>query len=167
MIRLRHIFVVLLIFFAHETFSQSYLVLRKQGAKRRFEFFPGDQFIYKMKGIDTFFKDRVADFADSTIILENNILHLTQIDEIDVRNADSNRSDFLRYMEGYLPTIGYGYFAIDFINVAIVEQENYSIDNGVAITSAAMVGTGYGLRLMRRKIFKLYKEKNQAYIVGL
>ena len=120
-----------------------------------------------MKGMDTFFKDRVADFADSTIILENNILHLSQIHEVDVRNADSNRSQFLRYMEGYLPVIGYGYFAIDFVNVAIVDNDPYTIDNGVAIWSAAMVGTGYGLRIMRKKIFKLHKPGREAFIVGL
>ncbi len=165
--KLRYVLIVLTLVFAHEAFSQSYLVLRKQGTMRKFEFFAGDQFIYRMKGQDIFFKDRVADFADSTIILQNNILHLSQLEEVDVRNASSNRSEFLRSMENYLPVVGYGYFAIDFFNVAVVEGEKYTIDNGVAIWSAAMVGTGYGLKFMRKKIFKLHKPRREAFIVGL
>ena len=134
---------------------------------RKYDFFAGDDFVYKMKGMDVFFKDKIADFADSTIILRNNILHLTQIEEVDVRNANSNRSEMLRYIETMAPVVGYGYFALDFVNVAVVENEPYTVDDGVATISAVLVGTGYGLKLMRRKVFKLHKPNREAFIVGL
>ena len=166
--KLRHSFYVLiLLFIGLDLYGQSYLVLRKQGSMRKYEFFAGDEFVYRMKGVDIFFKDRVRDFADSTIILNDNIVHISQVAEIDVRNAPSNRSEFLRYMEGLLPVVGIGYFALDLFNVSVVEGQPYKVDRGVAIGSAAMVASGYGLKLMRKKVFKLYKPRREAFIVGL
>ena len=165
--KIRYILFVLILFlFALEANSQSYLVLRKQGTLRKYEFFPGDEFIYKMNGVDVFFKDQIQDFKDSTIVLKNNLLHITQIAEVDVRNADSNRSKFLTSLEYSLPVIGIGYFGIDFINVAVVEGEPYRVDSGVATWSAAMVATGFGLGIVKRKIFKLHKPGREAFIVG-
>ena len=149
--KIRHLLVLLAILFSSEAFSQSYLILRKQGTIRKYDFFPGDEFIYKMEGVDVFFKDRIVDFADSTIILGNNLLHLSQLVEVDVRNSNSNRSDFLRYMESLLPAIGYGYLALDFVNIGIINGESYKMDSGVASFTTTMLVTGYGLRLMRRK----------------
>lgn len=162
----RYFLVLLTIFISSEAFSQSYLVLRKQGTIRKYDFFAGDEFIYRMEGFENFFRDKIVDFADSTLILENNILHLTQLAEVDVRNSNSNRSDFLRYMESLLPVVGIGYLALDFINIAVVDGESYEMDNGVSEFTTTMVATGFALKFMRRKVFKLYKPYREAYIVG-
>jgi len=158
--------VLLFFFITSEVYSQSYLILRKQGTRRKYDFFAGDEFIYKMDGFENFFRDKIVDFADSTLILQNNILHLSQLSEVDVRNADSNRSDMLRYMESLLPVIGIGYMALDFINIAIVDGESYEMDSGVLQFTTVMVATGVGLRIMRKKVFKLHKPYREAYIVG-
>lgn len=163
----RYFLVLLFFFISSEAYSQSYLILRKQGTVRKFDFFAGDEFIYKMEGFDNFFRDKIVDFADSTLILQNNVLHLSQLVEVDVRNSDSNRSDFLRYMETLLPVIGIGYMALDFINIAIVDGQDYQMDSGVLSFTTAMVATGVGLRLMRKKVFKLHKPYREAYIVGV
>lgn len=163
----RYLLVLLFFFISSEVYSQAYLILRKQGTVRKYDFFAGDEFIYKMDGFENFFRDKIVDFADSTLILQNNVLHLSQLSEVDVRNADSNRSDFLRYMETLLPVIGIGYMALDVINIAIVDGDEYKMESGVLSFTTTMVVTGVGLRLMRKKVFKLHKPYREAYIVGV
>jgi len=162
----RYLLVLLILFFSTEAFSQSYLVLRKQGTVRKYDFFAGDEFIYKIEGFEDFLRDKIVDFADSTLILQNNVVHLSQLLEVDVRNSNSNRSDFLRYMESLLPVIGIGYMAIDFFNIAVVAGESYEMDSGVLSFTTTMVVTGIGLKIMRRKVFKLHKPYREAYIIG-
>ena len=166
--KFRQLLLVCCLFFAgQEIFAQSYLVLRKKGSQRKYEYFPGNEFIYKMRGMDEFFRDRITDFADSTIILENNILRINQIVEVDIRNAKSNRPDILRSAESILPVAGILFFVIDFVNYAWIDGKDYEFDRGVNTASAIMVGTGLGLKLVRKKFFKLNKPNREAYIVGL
>ena len=84
-----------------------------------------------------------------------------------MRNASSNRSEILRTAEGLLPVLGIGLMAIDFINVVIVDSQEYTLDPGTTITAGSLITTGYLLKLMRRKYIKLYKPKFEAYIIGL
>jgi hypothetical protein len=147
--------------------AQVYLTLRKKGSTRKYQFFRGNNITYKMEGMDEFFTDRITDFADSTIILENNILLIEQLHEVDVRNANSNRPEILRQAEAVLPGIGIGLMALDIFNHTVVDGNSLTLDKGVTTTSAVLVTTGFALRIMRRKTIKLYKPKFEAYIIGL
>lgn len=146
--------------------AQSYLVLRKKGSTRKYQYFRGNELVYRMKGFDQFFTDRITDFADSTIILENNILLVEQLAEVDIRNANSNRPAILRSAEAVLPGIGIGLMTLDIFNHTVIDGRDFSLDRRTTITSAALVTTGYALRLMRRKYIKLEKPKFEAYVVG-
>lgn len=146
--------------------AQVYLTLRKKGSTRKYQYFKGNKITYKMKGFDQFFTDRITDFADSTIIMENNILLVDQLYEVDIRNASSNRSAIWNTAESALPPIGIGLLALDIFNHTVVDGNDFSLDKGVTTTSALLVTTGYAIRIMRRKFIKLHKPKFEAYIVG-
>ena len=146
--------------------AQSYLLLRKKGSMRRYTYFKGNELVYRMKGFDQFFSDRITDFADSTIILENNIILISQLDVVDVRNAQSNRAPIVRSAENLLPVVGIGLFVLDIFNHTVVDGNDFSLDERTTVTAGALVVSGYALKLMRRKYIKLYKPKFEAYIVG-
>lgn len=165
--KLRHITLLLGLFILAQTAQAQYLVLRKKGSKRKYEYTVGSTIKYKQKGYDLFFTDRITDFADSTIIMENNLIAIDQIAVVDIQNAFSNRKEILMLGENYLPWIGAGLLAIDLINNSLVEGNSFSFNKGVTTTSAILVGTGLSLRFMRRKKVDLRKPKFEAYIIGL
>jgi len=165
--KFRAVLLIFALLFAFQAVdAQSYLLLRKKGSMRRYTFFKGSEMVYRMKGYDQFFTDRITDFADSTIILENNILLIEQLDVVDVRNARSNRSTIVRNAEGLLPVAGVGLMALDIVNHSVIDGNEFSLDQRTTITAAAMVASGYALKFMRRKYIKLYKPNFEAYIVG-
>ncbi len=145
--------------------AQEYLLVRKKGSTRRYEYRVGDTFVYRQQGMDQFFKDVITDFVDSTIVLENNIVLISQLEEIDIQNAFTNRPQILRQGEALLPTIGYGLLALDLFNHTIIDGNDFSFDKGTTITSGAFVAAGYGLKIFRRKRVDLTKEKFEAYLV--
>lgn len=148
-------------------FSQTYLVVRKKGSTRKYEYFVGSQIVYKQKGYDVFFTDRISEFADSTLILNDNIITISQIAEIDLRNANSNRAPILRTSEDLLPALGIGLMAIDLFNNSIVDGNKFSLDRSTTITSGVLLATGYGMKLARRKKADFTNPKFELYIIGL
>lgn len=163
----KYITLLLGFFFIAQTVQAQYLILRKKGSKRKYEYTVGSAFTYKQKGFDMYFTDRITDFADSTIIMENNLIALDQIETVDIQNAYSNRAEILMMGEVYLPWMGVGLMAIDLINHTVVDGNDFSLDQGVTTVSAAMVVTGLGLKAVRRKKIKLTNPKFEAYIIGL
>ncbi|MGW8122277.1 hypothetical protein ACV07N_06410 [Roseivirga echinicomitans] len=160
-------FVLLCLLFVSEAaFSQAYMVVRKKGSMRKYEYFVGSKIVYKQKGQKVFFTDRITEFADSTLVLDNNILLTSQIAEIDIRNAESNRSDFLSVSETLLPTVGIGLIAIDLFNHSIVDGKRLSLDRSTTTTAGVLIATGYTMKLVRRKKVNLMKPKFEIYIVG-
>ena len=165
--KLRHITLLLGLFILAQTAQAQYLVLRKKGSKRKYEYTVGSMFKYKQKGFDMYFTDRITDFADSTIILENNLIAIDQIAQVDIQNAFSNRAEILMLGENYLPWIGVGLLAIDLINHTLVDGNDFSLDRGVTTVSGVLVATGLSLRFLRRKKVDLTNPKFEAYIIGL
>lgn len=160
------LFMIGLLFCFQSLSAQAYMVVRKKGSARRYEYRPGDYLNYKQKGRNTFYNDRITEFADSTIVLENNILRINQIDVINVSNAFSNRSRLLRSAEDVLPIMGYGLLAIDLFNNSVIDGNPFTFDEGTTVSSGALVLAGYSLKWMRRKKVDLRKPKFEAFIIG-
>ena len=160
------LFFLLLLFLFQGLSAQDYLLIRKKGSTRRYEYRVGDYLVYKQKGMTEFFKDRITEFADSTIVMENNLVLIEQIVEVDIQNAHTNRAQLLMAAEKTLPTIGYGLLAIDLFNNTIIDGNDFSLDRGTTITSGALVLTGYSMKAFRRKRIDLTNEKFEAYIVS-
>ncbi|MFT6055696.1 MAG: NADH:ubiquinone oxidoreductase subunit K [Roseivirga sp.] len=159
--------VLCLILASQSAFSQTYLVARKKGSSRKYEYFVGSQIVYRQKGYDVFFEDRIAEFADSTLILNDNIILLSQIEEIDIRNASTNRAPILRSIESILPSIGIGLMAIDIFNHTIVDGQDFSLDQSTTATATTLISVGYAMKIMRRKKLDLTNPKFEIYIIGL
>lgn len=157
---------LLLLFLFQGLSAQDYLLIRKKGSTRRYEYRVGDYLVYKQKGMPEFFTDRITEFVDSTIVLENNIVLLEQLTEVDIQNAETNRPEILRAAERVLPTAGYGLLALDLFNNTIVSGNKFTLDEGTTISAATMVGTGYAIRAIRRKRVDFTKGKFEAYIVA-
>ena len=160
------LFFLLLLFLFEGVSAQDYLLIRKNGSTRRYEYRVGDYFVYKQKGSKEFFKDRITEFVDSTIVMENNIILIEQVAEVDVQNATTNRAEILRAAERVLPTAGYGLLALDLFNNSVVSGNKFSFDTGTTVSAAALVGTGYAMKAFRRKRVDLTNEKFEAYIVS-
>ncbi|NVK84050.1 MAG: hypothetical protein HWE21_06995 [Cytophagia bacterium] len=159
------LFFLLLLFLFQGLSAQDYLLIRKKGSTRRYEYRAGDYLVYKQKGMSEFFTDRITEFVDSTIVLENNIVLLEQLIEVDIQNANTNRPEILRAAERVLPTAGYGLLALDLFNNTVVSGNKFTLDKGTTFSAAAMVGTGYAMRAIRRKRIKLTDKRFEAYIV--
>jgi len=160
------LFFLLLLFLFQGLSAQDYLLIRKKGSTRRYEYRVGDYLVYKQKGMTEFSKDRITEFADSTIVMENNIVLIEQLVEVDIQGAHTNRAQILMASEKVLPTIGYGLLAIDLFNNSVIDGNEFSFDRGTTITSGALVATGYALKIFRRKRINLTNEKFEAYIVS-
>lgn len=160
------LFFLLLLFVFGGLSAQDYMLIRKKGSTRRYEYRVGDYLVYKQEGNKEFFRDRITQFVDSTIVMENNIILLEQLTEVDVQNATTNRADILRAAERVLPTAGYGLLALDLFNNSVVSGNEFSFDTGTTITAATLVGTGYAMKAFRRKRVDLTNEKFEAYIVS-
>lgn len=165
--KLKWLLALLLLVMASEAFSQTYMIVRKKGSTRKYQYFVGSEIVYKQKGREVFFTDRITEFADSTIVMENNILLISQLEELDVRNTESNRAPYLRVSEGLLPTVGIGLLAIDLFNNSVIDGNEFSLDRSTTATAVSLTAIGYGLKLARRKKVNLNKPKFEAYIVGL
>ena len=161
------LFVVFLLIGSQFASAQAYMIARKKGTMRKYEYFVGSTIVYKQKGQEVFFTDRITQFGDSTLVLENNILLTNQIAVIDVRNADSNRSEFLMASETLLPSLGIGLMAIDLFNHTIVDGNSFELDRSTTTTAGILLAAGYGLKIARRKKVNLTNPKFEVYIVGL
>lgn len=160
------LFFLLLLFLFQGLSAQDYLLVRKKGSTRRYEYRVGDYLVYKQEGRAEFFKDRITEFVDSTIVMENNIVLIEQLTEVDIQNASTNRAQILMAAERTLPTIGYGLLAIDLFNNSVIDGNEFSFDRGTTLTSGALVATGYAMKIFRRKRIDLTKENFEAYIVS-
>ncbi len=164
--KVKHLFLLLGMFFLFTDLSaQAYMVVRKKGTKRRYEYRAGSYLTYKQKGWDIYTTDRITDLKDSTLVLENNLLLIEQIESIDIQNAATNRSDFLRSAEGLAPVIGIGLMGLDFINHSVIDGNPYTFDERTTTTAAVFVVTGFGLKLFRRKKVHLTKPLFEAFII--
>lgn len=157
---------LVLFFLAEVSWAQNYLIVRKIGSTRKFEYYAGSSLTYLQRGEPLYFTDVITELRDSLIVLENNIINVSQIQAIDVRGAESNRPGIFRVAEFTLPTLGIGLLAIDFINNSIVEGNEFSLDEGTTTAAATMIGTGLILKAVRRKKIDLDNPNFEAYIVN-
>ena len=164
--KVKHLFLVIGVFFLYQDLSaQAYMVVRKKGTKRRYEYRAGSYLTYKQKGWDIYTTDRIVELKDSTLVLENNLLLIEQIESIDIQNAFTNRSEILGAGERILPVVGFGLMALDLINHTVVDGNDFSLDERVTTTAAGLVLAGYSLKIMRRKKVHLTKPRFEAFIV--
>ena len=160
-------FSLTVLFSSSEVFAQSKdFILLKRGAnqKSQIRFYPGEDITYKSDKLDFFITDRIVRLDNNFIYLTENILGIDNIKEIDVRNKDP-RNQTLRNLNALILGAGVILISVESIN-SIYQTESFSIDQGVGVTSAILIGTGLGLLPLRYNIFK-NEGRNKIQIIQM
>lgn len=126
-------------------FSQNQLVLLK-GEKVKLRLYPGDDFVYRLKGSKTIHSSYVNNLSDTAVVAHNEIVPFHKIDRIYFKHRN-----FKNVIGGLLVAGGVGYFVIDQANVMLVNGDKANLDEGVTVASAVMVGAGLPLILINKK----------------
>ena len=130
-------------------FSQNQLVLLKN-EKIKLRLYPGDDFVYRLKGSKTIHTSYVNNISDTAVVAHNTIVPFYKIDRIYFKHHN-----FKNVIGGLLVVGGIGYFAIDQLNVTLVRGDKANLDEGVTTSSVVMVGAGLPLLLINKKSEKL------------
>jgi hypothetical protein len=114
--------------------------------------------------LDFFVTDRIVSLNQDFIYLTENILRIDNIKEIDIRRKDP-RNKTLRNLTALFLGAGTILLGAESIN-SIYQTERFSIDGGVGITSALLIGTGLALLPVRYKTFK-NEGRNKIQIIRM
>jgi hypothetical protein len=152
---MRIAFAVLLFFsfFAGAHGQSRDFILLKKGAnqKSQIRFYPGEEITYKSKKLGYFVTDKIVNLDKDFIYLTENILSPSDIQEVAIRHKDP-RNRTLRNLSAIFIGAGTILLVADAANSAL--QADLSIDEGVAISSGILLGTGLALLPVRYKTFK-------------
>jgi len=154
---------ILFNFPANKIFSQKYLELRKASKLKYYSFFPGETIRFKLYGDKYFTSGTLTEIGDSTLNFNTISIPVSKIEVVDIRNKTSNR------LKSYGSIIAGGslaYFAVDFINLSLVQKANYKdvYNKNILINCTLGVGVGLLIRTFgKRKYFKK-NELNRIWI---
>jgi hypothetical protein len=124
------------------------IVLKKEKVLLRL--YPGDEFIFTMKGSSKIRKSYINNLFDTAVVVHRDVVPYHKIGRIYFK-----RGNLLNVVGGLLVTGGVGYFVIDQVNVVVVHGEEANINSGVAISSAIMTGVGLPMMLAQKKYVRL------------
>ncbi|HSF56181.1 MAG TPA: hypothetical protein VLA71_20665 [Algoriphagus sp.] len=141
-----------LIFGAQGQSKDFILLKRGSNQKSQIRFYPGEEITYKSKKLGYFVTDQIVNVDKDFIYLSENILSPSDILEVDVRNKDP-RNRTLRNLTALFLGAGGILLTVEAVN-SIYQQDQLRIDEGVAITSGILIGTGLALLPLRYKTFK-------------
>ncbi len=134
--------IVLNVYVVH---GQKQLVLLKK-QKVILRLYPGDEIVLKTKGSDTKMTSYVNNLFDTAVMVHKTLIPFHKIERIYFK-----RSTFANVV-GTLLVVGGGlYFAIDQINVMVVQGEKASLNDNVTATSISMVAVGLPMMLIKKK----------------
>lgn len=143
---------VLLSFAVYGQGADFVLLKRGTSLKSQVRYYPGEEITYKSKKMGYFVTDIIQRIDNNFIYLSENILSPETILEIDVRHKDP-RNSTLRSLNAIVLGAGIILLGAESIN-SIYQENQFSIDKGVGITSGILIGTGLALLPARYKIFK-------------
>lgn len=141
-----------LIFGAQAQSKDFILLKRGSNQKTQIRYYPGEEITYKSKKLGYFVTDQIVNLDTDFIYLTENILSPSDILEVDIRNKDP-RNRTLRNLTALFLGAGGILLTVEAVN-SIYQQEQLRIDEGVAITSGILLGTGLALLPLRYKTFK-------------
>ncbi|MHA7128284.1 hypothetical protein [Algoriphagus namhaensis] len=161
----RTFLLVLLAFLATAAFPQGKdFLLLKRGAnqKTQIRYYPGEEITYKSKKLGFYVTDVITELDENFIYLRENIVAPADILEIDIRKKDP-RNGTLKALNALVLGAGVILVSVEAIN-GLYQRSELSIDDGVGVTSAILIGTGLALLPVRYKTFK-HKGSNRLQIV--
>ncbi len=133
--------------------SKDFLLIKRGGnQKTQLRYYPGENITYKSKKLGYFVTDQIVSLDTDFIYLTENILSPADIVELDIRNKDP-RNRTLRNLTALFLGAGGILLTVEAVN-SVYQQDQLNIDDGVAITSGILIGTGLALLPLRYKTFK-------------
>lgn len=141
-----------LIFGALAQSTDFILLKRGSNQKTQIRFYPGEEITYKSKKLGYFVTDQIVNVDKDFIYLTENILSPSDILEVDVRNKDP-RNRTMRNLTALFLGAGGILLTVEAVN-SLYQQDQLKIDEGIAITSGILIGTGLALLPLRYKTFK-------------
>jgi|TARA_B100001094_G_scaffold208060_1_gene201936 hypothetical protein len=153
-------FISLLFFFSFltlESYSQNYLELKKATQLKSINFFEGENIRFKQKDDAIFTYARLTGIGSDYLSFNNVQIPISNIDIVDIRSKTSNKG---RAYGSLISGGSLGYFAIDFINLSIVQKANYKDVFNEDILVSCSIGFSIGLIIRTFAKKKLFKRKN-------
>jgi hypothetical protein len=161
---LLYLFLGLVPFFCFSQNQPKDFILLKRGSnqKTQIRFYTGESITYKSKKLGYFITDKIVSLDPEFIYLTENILRPSDIEAIDIRNKDP-RNRTLKNLTGLFIGSGGLLLGVEAIN-SIYREGAFSIDGGIATTSAFLVGTGLVMLPLRYNTFR-QKGNNRIQIL--
>lgn len=113
-------------------------------------FNPGDELVISLKGEKQKIDSYVNNLFDTAVMLHRTIVPIHKIDRIYFR-----QSGLVNLIGKFLVVGGTAYFLIDQFNVIVVNGDKADLDENVTVVSAAMVGAGLPMMLIRKRSQKI------------
>ncbi len=133
--------------------AKDFILLKKgSNQKSQIRYYPGEEITYKSKKLGYFVTDKIVNLETDFIYLQENILSPADIEEIYIRDKDP-RNRTLRNLTALFLGAGGILLTVEAVN-SLYQQGELRIDDGVAITSGILIGTGLALLPLRYKTFK-------------
>ena len=155
-------FLITLSFLTHAQSRDFILLKRGANQKSQIRYYPGEEITYKSKKIGYFITDVIEKVDQNYIYMSENIISPLDIVEVDIRQKDK-RNRTLRAMNTLVLGSGIILVSVDMIN-SLYHDGEISVDKGVGVTSAILLGTGLAMLPLRYKTFK-HQGRNHIQIV--
>lgn len=157
---------IILFFQSNKAISQKYLLLRKVGRPYIITYNEGDYIRFKLKGERFFTKALIQGFEKGHIQFHYFRIKLDEIAEVDV--SDKNFTVFsYRSGPGKLVTAGVGYLVLDQFNQTAIQGESFGISSQTAIVATSLTASGFLLKAIQKKRFKMKNKKHIMEIIDL
>ncbi len=156
MIKLVFLLVWLLIGFASQLFAQPqrFLVVNKYNGNNRTAYYPGDLITFGLRDEEGESSGIISDVFPGSMILGHDTIAFENISHVRKRPEDMSAYKSIGVK---LIAAGLLLFIGDQVNEVLVYGREFSYNQGIAIASAALAGTGLILTQMDRKKMKMAK----------
>lgn len=112
--------------------------------------YPGDDFIYRLKGSKRIYTTYVNNLSDTSVVTAHDTIPFHVIDRIYFRQRK-----LYNLVGSALVTFGAGLFLIDQLNTVVVQGNSPSLDTWVSTVSLSSLAVGIPLLLLKKRSQKL------------
>ena len=145
----RWLIVLMMLVLTFEISAQSLALIKKNKVLIRFT--KGDNILYSVRPSGKLVAGKILTITPDHFVTDSDTVQLSDIKRLDIR--DSQHRNALRSSGIKLIVAGVLLGLGDFLNVTVVQDQPYSYQSGVTLTSAALMLTGFSLyRLSNRKM---------------
>lgn len=140
---------IFLLTIAISSSAQQLVLLKKNKVRGRFN--AGDEIRYSLFSKGQLHSEVIKSITDTSFVTATDTIMLNEVRRVD----DRTTYDFTRSLGIKMMTAGIILQLGDYVNVTLVQNEAYSFNPAVTITSAGMIATGFFLHRIRKPYITL------------